>query len=476
MLPTQPLASIERLLRSGSFAEALRLAQVASLESPRSVHAWLALTHANFGLGRLVAADAAMKRAVALGARGDEVQLQCALIDHRLGRSDRAILRLRPLCSGGPAVRTQASLALADVLHRSGRIDELQDFVRTGGEWLADPRSVLARTRVLHAVDPAAAHALLEDTARSDQPPRERRVAGFEAVRLLDAAGEYRRAFELAGHLHATTSTPFDLPGVLADAQRQLELLRGPTGWCKALAPPVRGVAFVVGIPRSGTTLLEQMLDRHPAIGGIGEYEGILELGNRIVAEGLWPARVGEFEPGRARTVQRTYLQGAATLRRPGTSVQLDKTLHAWRWLPAIAAVLPGATGIRIVRNARDTAISLYLSNFNPIAFGWTGSLDAIREVLRAERELSPLALESLAIPHECIAYEDLVAEPRVHAARVLARLGLPVDDRVFSPHENTRTVMTLSHAQVRRPINAASIGRWRNYAFAFDQAWDAFD
>jgi hypothetical protein len=289
---------------------------------------------------------------------------------------------------------------------------------------------------------------------------------------MLDAAGQYRRAFDLATHLHATTGTGFDLEGLLSDARAQVALLKGPAGWCAPIAPAVRGVAMVVGMPRSGTTLLEQMLDRHHAVGGIGEFEGLLALGHGIAGEGLWPDRIASLAPAKARELQRDYLQGAASLRRPGAKVSFDKTLHAWRWLPAIAAVLPGAVCLRIERDPRDTATSLFLSNFHPQAFGWTGSLESIRRVIAAERELAPLALRTLGIPHEDIRYEDLVEDPRGHMERVLARLGLPMDERVLAPQENARTVLTLSHEQVRKSINRGSIGRWRNYEFAFGPEW----
>ena len=70
--------------------------------------------------------------------------------------------------------------------------------------------------------------------------------------------------------------------------------------------------------------------------------------------------------------------------------------------------------------------------------------------------------------------YEDFVADPAANAARCLSRMGLAMDARVLAPESNARAVFTLSHEQVRRPINPSSIGRWRNYAFAFDGSWDA--
>jgi hypothetical protein len=85
-----------------------------------------------------------------------------------------------------------------------------------------------------------------------------------------------------------------------------------------------------------------------------------------------------------------------------------------------------------------------------------------------------PRALEVLSIPHERLVYERFIDDPRGNMERVLARLGLPLEEAVLQPEANRRAVFTLSHEQVRRPIHRGSVGRWKNYAFAFDTSWDA--
>jgi tetratricopeptide (TPR) repeat protein len=441
-------------------------------KTPRDASAWFALARAAFGLGRLRQADEAIDRTIRLGATGHDVQLIRAVIDHRLGRSAAAIDRLRSLVAKRAPNATDAVLALAEVLHRANRRDELDALIAAGGDWQQDPRAAIFTARVRLKADRAGTITELEELARSDRPALVRRIAGFDAVRLLDADGEYRRAFDLATHLHATTGAPFDLDGMIADAEQQLALVRRGAPWFEPRAPAVRGVSLVVGMPRSGTTLLEQMLDRHPAIGGIGEFDGVNTLGTAVVGQGAWPRELSMLDPRVAAQLQAEYLAGAAVTRRSGTTWSFDKSLHTWRWLPAVAAVLPGAVCFRIERDPRDTAISLFLSNFHPQSFGWTRSLEGIRRVIAAERALAPAALRALGIPHEDFRYEDLVDRPREHMERCLARMGLPMDEAVLAPEANTRTVLTLSHEQVRRSINRGSIGRWKNYEFAFGPEW----
>jgi hypothetical protein len=151
----------------------------------------------------------------------------------------------------------------------------------------------------------------------------------------------------------------------------------------------------------------------------------------------------------------------------------VDKSLHTWRWLPAVAAILPGARCMHIARDPRDTAVSIYLSNFNVRNFAWAGSFEGIRTVMETERATSLEMLAGLGIAHEAIVYEDLVDDPDAHARRVTKLLGLEVDAAMLSPEANARTVLTLSHEQVRRPINKASVARWKNYEWAFGAEWD---
>jgi hypothetical protein len=472
MARSDPQPELQQLLSRREFGPALNLANNIVSKHPRDASAWFSWARAAFGLGRLRQADEAVDRTLRLGSTGHEVQLLRAIVDHRLGRSSAAIDRLRMLVSKRAPNATDAVLALAEVLHRANRRDELAALVAEGGDWTEDPRAAIFTARVSLHTDRAGTIARLEELARSDRPALVRRIAGFDAVRLLDADGEYRRAFDLALHLHATTGAPFDVDGMIANAEQQLDLVRRGTRWFEPRAPAVQGVALVVGMPRSGTTLLEQMLDRHPAISGIGEYDGVNTMGTAVLGQGVWPRELSMLDARMAASMQADYLAGAAVTRRASAQWSFDKSLHTWRWLPAVAAVLPGAACLRIERDARDTAISIFLSNFNPQAVGWTRSLDSIRRVISAERALAPAALRVLGIPHEDIRYEELVDRPREHMERIVARLGLPMDEAVLTPEANARTVLTLSHEQVRRSINRSSIGRWKNYEFAFGPEW----
>ena len=135
--------------------------------------------------------------------------------------------------------------------------------------------------------------------------------------------------------------------------------------------------------------------------------------------------------------------------------------------------MLPGAACISVQRDPRDTAVSMFLSYFDTDQIGWSVGFDTMRRVIEAQQRLIPRGFEVLGIDHVALAYEDLVEQPAEAAGGCLALLGLTMDDRVLAPEQNERTAVTLSAQQVRRPINRSSIGRWTNYAWAFDDRWE---
>ncbi|MFM1867389.1 MAG: hypothetical protein RL591_797, partial [Planctomycetota bacterium] len=463
--------------------------------SPRDWRPYDVLARIHFAVGRLQQSADAVDRALEIQHQNPPLQLLRAVCDHRLGRSEEAIARLRKLIDRRPPNVVEASVALAEALHRAGRADELEEFLAKGESWLSDPRAALFRARLEARANRRAAVDALLKTFRGASHPTLKRIAGFEAVRLLDADGRYAEALAVASNVHRETTPRFDM----ASMEREFEAMhrflddveRGALPANIAGVPTVENTALVVGLPRSGTTLLEQMLDRHPAISGIGEYEGTWEIRQGLAAHGAlgpgtlglgaWPDRLSETSADVASKLARVYLEGADARRRGrGTANAapwtFDKSLYQWRLLPALGLVLPGAAFVQIERDARDCAISMHLSNFHPKSWGFTADLASIRRVIELERALVPRAIAVLGLRAIKIRYEELVAEPEAVIRKVLAFLDLPFDPCVLAPEENRRTVLTLSFEQVRRPINTSAIGRWKKYASAFDASWDALD
>jgi hypothetical protein len=475
MANESPAAAIDRLLREGRPMDALAVAEPLAAKNPRMLQAWLGVARAKLALGWIAEADEALERLDAFAAADPQVAFLRGIVHQRLGRIDQAADRLRMVATGRSLHAVEASVALGELFWFAHRHDDLRVWLASAGPaWAHDPRAELLRARVLSRIDPAGAIDALKALCVPSNAPQVRRAAGFEAVGLLDRQGRYREAFDLAMAMHADTTAPFDLDGLELELQRQVQSIAGGARFPASRVEPVEGTCLVAGLPRSGTTLLEQMLDRHPAVSGIGEYDGVDRIGFDLQSTGQWPRGLGMLRAEVVRPIRDRYVHGARRLARADARWTFDKTLRAWRWMPALACALPGARFIHMQRDPRDMAISILLSYFHPFNDGWTASLESIRRITMLERALLPAALSAGGFAHESIVYERLVADPAGHAARCLRLLGLPDDGAVLAPHENRRAVFTLSHEQVRRPINAGSIGRWRNYAFAFDGSWDA--
>ncbi len=474
---------LDGLLAQQRYSEALTRAEAWRATSPRAWRAHAAAGRALLGLGLLGRAQEAMDQALRLEGSEPTLHLVRAVIDHRLGRTDAAVARLASLLSRTTAVEVDATITLAEILQRAGRTEEFAALVGKGGAWLRDERARVFEGRAAARIDRDAGCAQLEATARTTQNPQLKRIAGFEAVRLHDAAGRYREAFDLATALHRETTPMFDLGDLEAEVVEQLRQLPRLRRVESSTAVE-RGydTAFVVGLPRSGTTLLEQMLDRHPLVSGIGEYEGAFAIRESLTGLGVWPSNLRGLATSGATSgavsdaaqLASAYLRGARDLRRPAARVTFDKTLHGWRMLPALAGVLPAAAFVHLTRNPRDCAISMFLSNFHPRAWGFTRDLTMIRRVIELERSLVEPMFEALGVRGVSVIYEELVDHPEREIRRVLNALAVEFDPAVLAPEQNTRTVLTLSHEQVRRSINRSSIGRWKNYEFAFDARWDA--
>ncbi|HEY1090823.1 MAG TPA: sulfotransferase, partial [Burkholderiaceae bacterium] len=235
-----------------------------------------------------------------------------------------------------------------------------------------------------------------------------------------------------------------------------------------------RRTACILGLPRSGTTLLEQMLDMHSGICGVGELPLPGQMADAMAREGGgWPGGAMRVKRTTLDAMHQRYQQETRGRRQlPADTWTIDKTVFPMMQPLFIAGVLPGTKVLRITRDARDNAVSLFLNNMDP-SWGWTSSPESIRQVIKAEREYMPVILDKLKLDVVSIRFEDLVDAPELNLRRVLTHLGLDWQPACASPHENGRLVFTLSHEQVRRPVNRQGIGRWLNHRDAFGSEWD---
>ena len=492
------------LADAGDNAGAIDHAQAALAVSPRSVEALCALGLGLRRLNRMGAANDAYREALRIAPADVGALAGYAALLDEVDRTEDAVRYYRlaverlpnnPLLLGG----------LARVLERDGQIAsalELYDRTLIGAPGSADLRyrrgcclrdlgdfdGAADAFRQVVAASPDFAPAFLalarlkrlEDTptvrdelarivATPAQPSRAVE-AGFALGELLDRAGEPDAAFaqfaEANRRLRETREAAeqrFDraeFTDMVASADRGLaaEYARETSGWANQTELPV----FIVGMPRSGTTLVEQICASHSRVFGAGELRAINAIAQTIQARnpglkrpGAWDAHVCRAEADRHAAELERLGGGAARV--------VDKTPANLVRLGLIGALYPHARAIWCRRDPRDVVVSNHLTYFTRGNLASTDLADCASQARGMDR-LGAIWRRELALPILEVVYEDVVSDPEAQARRIVDFLGLPWEPACLDFQNTRRAVTTPSSWQVRQPLYSSSIGRWRRY------------
>ena len=398
-----------------------------------------------------------------------------AVAAHRQGRTDWAIQLATSVRKHSAQAEVEADIVISEALFRAARYDELRAHLHNAVAFTADPRGALMSARLARATgDPAACERLLRSILSRQRTDPVDRMAAFELVKVLERSGRHDEAWRTAAAAHQRSTRPFDTHALIAALELTANAASdGRLTRIRRASRPAGRAAFILGMPRSGTTLIEQMLDAHPSARGVGELPIHARMADEIsLVGGGWPTAAFTAPVPVLDRWQSAYAAETRAFHKLASNIwTIDKTVFPMLQPLILAAVFPGAKALCVRRDARDNAVSLFLNNFDP-SWGWTASLDTIRAVIDAQRRFVPPIIEALGVEAVHIRLEDLVAQPEPTARAMLDLLGLPWNDACLHPERNARIVHTLSHEQVRRPINADGVGRWHKHAAHFDGSW----
>lgn len=294
--------------------------------------------------------------------------------------------------------------------------------------------------------------------------------------RSCDALGDVEAAMEAftAGHAERfaqVTSTHAALPhgdGLLAVLDAPVPNLdRAPI--VADAADPADPV-FLVGFPRSGTTLLEQLLDAHSGLASFDEQPFLQRLVSRINERPPgYPESLVALSGADAHALRRGYFADVArVLPALGTRRAVDKNPLNLVRLPLVATLFPRSPVLLALRHPCDVVLSCYMQNFRSPAFSITFETLAstARMYARVMAHFHAYA-DRLPLPLHIVRYEDLVADVRGVGQALFAFLGLPWSDDLESFTERARrkgAISTPSYAQVVQPVNQRAVGRWQRY------------
>lgn len=225
---------------------------------------------------------------------------------------------------------------------------------------------------------------------------------------------------------------------------------------------PTARTIFVTGLPRSGTTLVQQILTGHSAVSD-GAETNRLSLLAREVGGQSFSALAGYVAANGTAPAAQLWHHWLDEIFPAGDRV-VDKTVTTSRFLGLAAALLPEAPLVWLTRDPLDRAWSCFRTNFLGGAMPWSYDLEDIAFHFRLEDQLLVQWREILGDRLLVVPYEGLVDDPATWIRRILAHCGLPEEPQVFAPHENRLHVATASMSQVRRPINRDAIGASEPY------------
>ena len=302
----------------------------------------------------------------------------------------------------------------------------------------------------------------------------------FALGKVYDDTECYERAYahyRRANALKART-LGFDAVAHSAWADRvakvfDAEFFAARSGFGVASERPV----FIVGMPRSGTSLVEQILASHPRVFGAGELPDIALIRAGIAAEHDYPAAMTSLSRAGVEQAAGRYLRSIEGKAGLGFSRVTDKTPANCLDLGLIALLLPGAKVVHCRRDPRDTGLSIFFRHFtagHEYAYRLADIAAYYRTYERLMRHWREVGLPVQTLE---LSYEELIAEPEVQIRRLLDFCALEWNPNCLAFHQADRTVYTASTWQVRQPLYNRAVARWKHYerglgAFADLEPW----
>lgn len=375
--------------------------------------------------GRKQAASDIAEQAIMQGSGDARLHAYAGMLATQLGDFDRARERyLFALANDPRALEWQSAYGLASSKRYTSRDDP--DFELLRGFLQRPGLDGSARASVLFALGKAS-----DDVGDIESAATALRAANALAGAAADfSAKQWRRM--ISARLEAKP-----LPG--------LNIARDD-------CVPV----FIVGMPRSGTTLVAEWLARHPQTCNRGELDGIAQLAHEL-------ARTPKAGYGALVHAAHAYVQ---QVRQDDTAARwfIDKQPLNFLHVDLIATLFPNARIVHCERGARDTALSIWMQYFAGRAQDFSYDFHDIAAAMHGCDRLMALAHRRYPDRVRSIRYESFVADPAMHARGLAEWIGLPPRDDAVTA-EQRRVISTSSAWQARQPVHTRSVGRWRAYA-----------
>lgn len=293
----------------------------------------------------------------------------------------------------------------------------------------------------------------------------------FLAGEILDQSREFDAAFrhfETANKLQREKNGPFDMRSHFRLVEEQKAVFdQRSISRLGDLGSDSKRPIFILGMPRSGTSLVEQILASHPDVHGGGERKEIPEIADdlavRLGSDRTYPKCILDLNEELTKEIAEEYLDRVSAGVAPALRIT-DKMPGNFLNIGLIRLLFPEARIIHCIRDPMDTCLSCFMNNFGS-RLSFSNSLADVAEYFRAYQDLMGHWNAVLDPPIFHLRYEKLVADPDAEIRNLINYCNLPWDERCMTPHLASRRVITASRWQVRRPIYQTGVSRAGNYA-----------
>ncbi len=377
------------------------------------------------------------------------------------GEQYRKVLEVAP--DNGRAIS-----GLARVLQTEGKRDDAREMLRARFEQ-SSPHPVVISTFAPLCETSEDRQTCLRAARKALAEPQltaqDRAALLFAAARLLDVEGEHDEAFgfytqgnTLAPKLYRPAEKERHTADIIATFSSQA-LSSMPQAMERSDRP-----IFIVGMPRSGTTLVEQILAAHPDVHAAGELQELRKIWRELVANvGLGSiTNLSRLTQAQIDEASKRYLDYLSALNADAPRVT-DKMPHNFEQLGLVQLLFPDARVIHCRRDPLDNCVSCFATQLGP-AHSFSNDLTTLGHAFGQHELLMQHWRSTLEVPMLEVVYENVVEDIETAAKQIIDFVGLPWDDACLRFYEAERAVTTASVDQVRKPIYTSSVARWKRY------------
>jgi tetratricopeptide (TPR) repeat protein len=495
------LATAGNALRAGDVEVAAQTLATFLSEHPTDVNALRMMAEANARMGRYREAEAALRRVIELAPEFPLTRHELGQMLLSLGRVDDALTEARNLLQldaknvgskrllasalnargdyagalevyqqllAEDAKRAASWTTIGHVLKTMGRTEEGIEAYRKSialAPHIGDAYWGLANLKTVRLDDDEVAQ-LRTQLERADVTPQDRVSMFYTLGKALEQRKDTEGAFKAyaEGAVVRRGFDKYDAAATTAfvDAcinSQDESFFDSHAGGGESAPDPI----FIVGLPRSGSTLVEQILASHSEVEGTMELSDIQNLSRDLGGSVAYLAALPDLDQDARQALGRSYLHTTRSRRKLGRSYFIDKMPNNWLHVGLIQLILPNAKIIDTRRHPMACGWSCFRQHF-PVGQGFSYNLadigryyaDYVRLMAHYDRVLPGRV-------HRVI-HEELVTDPETHIRALLAYCGLAFEEQCLRPHETKRAVHTASAEQVRQPINAKGLDEWRAF------------